>query len=127
MRSKIGNKKSNSHNPKDWVNYEFINWTLNNAEKEQFAEWYKENAATAFDDLQGLLASGYKVSISHDVSNDCSIATLTCKEPTDPNYGYCLTSRASTGWEAMAICLFKTFELAKDYEWPKEVRTNNYG
>jgi hypothetical protein len=124
---KTGNSKSNSRNPKDWINYEFVQFTLNEAQKDQFREWYKEQGSSCFDDLKGLLASGYKVSLAGDDNNNCVIATLTCKEPTDPNYAYCLSSRATDAWEALAMCLFKTFELCEDADWPKDAQAKNYG
>lgn len=122
-----GNHKSNSKNPKDWQQYEFVNMSLNEAQKDQFHAWYKDAGSHAYDELDALLPAGYKVSLSHDENNSCVIATLTCKEPTDPNYGYCLTSRGPDMWTALALCVFKTTELCTDYEWPKDKRQSNFG
>lgn len=124
---KTGSVKSNSKNPKDWVSYDFVNMTLNEAQKEQFKEWYKDAGSTAFDELEGLIPVGYKVSIAYDESNKCFISTLTCKEPTDPNYGFCLSSRGPDIWTSLALNVFKTVVLCTDCDWPKEQRTNDFG
>lgn len=126
-KSKAGSPKSNSRNPKDWVTYDFVTMTLNEAQKEQFREWYKSAGTSAFDELEALIPSGYKISVAYDGSNNCFIATLTCKEPTDPNYGYCLSSRGPDIWTSLALCVFKTIELCTDCDWPKEARSNDFG
>lgn len=123
----VGNHKSNSKNPSDWTKYEFINWNLSDAQKEQFNAWYKSQGAEVFAEVESLLASGYKVSMAYDESNKCHLATLTCKEPTDPNYAYCLSSRGPDMWTALAICAFKTFELCTDCDWPKEQQARDFG
>lgn len=114
-------------NANGFQSYEFVNMSLNSAQGKQFREWYAQEAAGWHDDLAGMVLSGYKVSATWNDQNQCYIATLTCNEETDPNYGYCLSSRADNVWEALAMCVFKTFELCTDQEWPKTAPQNSFG
>ena len=122
-----GNAKSNSRNPSDWQNFEFVALTLDEAQKDQFREWYKEQGQRALDELPSMVTGGYKASVGWDEGSQCFIASLTCKEPTDPNYGYVLSSRSTDLWEAMALNVFKTVEICEEYEWPRTPQVRNFG
>lgn len=122
-----GSPKSNSRNSQDWANFSFVAFTLVEAQKDQFREWYKEQGSRSLDELSSMVTGGYKLTVSWDEQSSCFIASLTCKEPTDPNYGYVLSSRSTDIWEAMALNVFKTVEIFEEYEWPKTAEERTFG
>lgn len=117
MPQKSGNRKSNSKNPADWQKFDFVEIRLTDADKADFKAKYAKDAQLFFGELDGLSKNGYKVSLSYDTSNNCVIASLTCREASDPNFNFVLTARAGDTWEALALVLYKHLFMCDDGDW----------
>lgn len=123
------NSKTSSKNPRDWQQYDFVNITLTESDKAKFAEWQGKQGSKVYDQLDGLIQSGYKLSSSYDEANKCNIVSLTCREIGDVNYGYVLSSRAGNIWDALALTLYKHYEMCDDGDWAVDQRktSNSWG
>lgn len=122
-----GNEKSNSKNPLDWSSVEFITMPLNEAQKKDFSSRLREMCDSVPEFLLTFGQAGYKFSLTYDESNYCFIASVTCRRAADPNFGYCLSSRAGDPMEALALCAYKTYFCCADCEWDRSPQTRNWG
>lgn len=122
MPNKTGNKHSNSRDSSDWTKFEFVSVNLTEDEKKKFKSVYSESPQEFFNQLDGLLKNGYKVSLSYDKQNNCVLASMTGKDPLSPNFNYVLTSRAADAWESLALSLFKHFHVCDDEDWGGDTR-----
>lgn len=122
-----GNAKSQSRNPKDWSNFEFVNIPLTEADKTHFKELQSTNPDELDDALVTLVEGEYKFSVTWDKSNECFIGSLTCRHPSDDNYGYVLSSRSDNLFEVMRLCVFKHVYLCENGSWPKDKRQSSWG
>jgi len=121
------NAKANSKNPNDWSNFEFISLRLSDSQRDQFNVWYKSDISGFITELTAMITGNYKLTCTYDGTSACFISSLTCKEETDPNYGYVLTSRSPDLMEAIALNVFKTVEICTELDWPKDTQRNNWG
>jgi len=119
--------KAQSKNPRDWKDFEFIRLELTDADKVHFKDEAAKNPQELWDAIVSLVEMGYKLTFSGDKANACFIASLTCKDELDDNYGYVLTSRSDDLYEAALLNAFKHLYLCKDGTWPKEAVRNNWG
>lgn len=123
----IGNKKSNSKNPADWQKFEFARVTLDDKAKAAFKKAYAENAAEMLGELGSYAVAGYKFSLAWDDNGQCFIASMTCREPSDPNFNYVLSSRSSDAFEALALNIYKTRNYCADGVWTDGTEESNWG
>lgn len=126
-RPRNGNSKSNSHNPIDWKNFEFANVKLTKPQQDEFHRWYEDNNKDIDEYVRQLVNSNHKITLSSDQSNDCVIASVTCKDELSPNYGYVLTSRSDNWLEALCLCVFKDTVVCVDIPWSEAGDTSNWG
>lgn len=119
--------KGETRGNKSWTDYDFVTIDLSDAQKAHFKALTAEETDELSDSLGTLLELEYKVSFAGDNRNDCIIASLTCRREADDNYGYVLSSRASTWYEAMMLCAFKHLFCCENGVWPKEKRQTNWG
>lgn len=117
MAPKTGNRKSNSKDSADWQKYEFVNLNLTEAEKEDFKKQYATESDKFLRGIDELLQAGYKLSVTWDKDNKCAIASLTCREPQDPNFNYVLTARSGDMWEAQSLVMYKHLYVCDDGDW----------
>lgn len=127
MARKTGKGKGYSRNPADWTNFEFVTVNLTEAQAKEFRVLQQEGPDELDDATVTLLEGRYKLSVVYDALNSCFIASLTCKQEDDENYGYVLSSRSADPWEAIRLCSFKTVHVCKDGSWPKEKTQTNWG
>lgn len=120
------NKPSKGNN--DW-SMEFISLPLLADQKESFIAWSQEASADVEIFVAQLLGTGYKLSMTLDATNNCIIATATCKEERSPNNGYAMSSRSDTWLEALLMTVYKTVVLYPEREggWPKNTRNDSWG
>lgn len=126
-RSKAGNAKSNSTNPNDWQKFEFAKVNLDDKAKAEFRKKFQADAGSYIQGLAEYAQGGYKFSFSWDMNGKCFIASMTCKEPSDPNYNYVLTSRSPDLYEALALNVFKTREYCADEVWTDGTEEGDWG
>ena len=75
------------------------------------ARQYLRDADTFVTAVGDIVESGYRFGLSYDEKRDALIASLTCRREGDPNMGKTLTAFAPTWAEAMAVVLFKHYEV----------------
>lgn len=123
------NSKTTSKNPRDWQQYEFVDIRLSEGDKAKFLDWQSKQGDNVYAELDSLLRANYKLSSSYDEANKCNIVSLTCREIGDVNYGFVLSSRAATIWDALALTLYKHFEMCDDGDWAVDQRksSNSWG
>lgn len=112
-----GNRKSNSKNPSDWQRFDFVEIRVGEQEKKDFHAKLTKDPNHFLGEVDNLTKNGYKVSLSYDTNNSCIIASLTCKEPNDPNFNNVLTARASEVWEALSLVMYKHMYMCDDGDW----------
>lgn len=117
-----GNRKSQSKNPNDWQKFEFVEIRLAETEKADFKAKYLKDPNHFLSELDGLAKNGYKLSLSYDANGNSIIASLTCREPGDPNFNYVLTARSSDTWEALCLVLYKHMYMCDDGDWQGDTR-----
>lgn len=122
--AKQPNRKANSRNPADWQKFEFVEIQVGKDEQAEFKARYAKEPAHFLDELSGLVRSGYKFSATYDDTNNCVIASLSCREPSDPNFNYVLSARAGDIWEASALVMYKHLYLCDDGDWGGDTRTD---
>lgn len=111
----------------NWTAIEFVSCTLSAEDKKAFTAWHKQHANDWFSLLTDLVGSGYKFTLSEDATNDCFIASVTCKEERNPNVNKCLSARSNDAAEAMALLMFKHHVLSDNGIWLFESAANNWG
>ena len=72
--------------------------------------------AELVDSLEGIIAAGYKISISYDERSDCVGAYLTAPKELFPGRTVCLSARAPSVGYAITVLLYKHFEKLKE-DW----------
>jgi len=106
----------------------FINIHLNDTDRSAFHQWTETTGNEYFQDLDDLMGQGMKVGSSYDKINECYIVTLTGRPSADMNFRCCMTTRAGTWAEAMALAVFKHLIFCKgnwlDY-LPNQTRKKN--
>ena len=108
----------------------FINIRLSDTDKEQFGFWVLENPAEGGVILDDLVCAGVKFGLSYDAPNQCYVATITGALVEGSNERYCVTTRAGTLSEVIALVAWKHAILAKgDYGSfrPSNGKLNNWG
>lgn len=83
------------------------------------AGYAPEQVFGAFDDedsfnegVTQLLAAGYRVGLSFNAANDAFVCSVTCKADSDPNAGCTFTAFAGSWRDAIAVALFKHYNVA---------------
>jgi len=95
----------------------FVSYRLNAQEKKDFSKWLESEEVKSGLPFVEFVQSGMKCSISWDNSNDCYIASATCKDEGSANHNLCLTSRANDWYEAAMMNVYKTHVLCQDGLW----------
>ena len=110
-----------------WGNIEFLDFRLDRSDERDFEKWAQENSSKWGDYVDDLLAEGYKISISPDMRNMCTIVTLTDRSEKGLNANTCFSSRAELWVDAMLLMLYKHFVVANGQQWPKDHTRANWG
>jgi len=108
----------------------FINIRVDDSQAAEFEKWwpdYRQEVWRSFDDLLG---AGMKVSFAYDEENECYICSFTGKGWEASTSRWCMTTRAGTLDESLALAMFKHFVLA-DGDWgdylPKTGKKKQWG
>lgn len=96
---------------------EFINATLTNEQDEQFTAWFQSKDRSVDKGFDQAFADEYRISIGWDGENQTFIASMTWKGEKGDNTGKCLTARADSWLEAMAMVTFKHLVLFDGGNW----------
>lgn len=94
----------------------FINIKVEDSQKNDFDNWWSTNRTYCWSALDDLMGEGMKVSLAYDQENECYICSFTGKG-WDTSYSrWCMSTRAGTLDESIALAVWKHFVLA-DCEW----------
>lgn len=108
----------------------FVNIRLNDDDKLAFATWREMRGGDFWNTFDDLLGQGMKVAFSYDPENECYICTLTGRLMSTDNSRYCMTTRAGTFEESLALSVWK-HEMTGDGYYdtfrPKTGRLDNWG
>lgn len=107
--------------------FSFVEMRLDKSARAEFQAYVAASSNELWDDLRGMLQSGYKLSVTYQSNNDCFLASLTCKGDGDPNEGLVLTSRSDDMIDAVLLGVYKTTVLCKDNTWPRDRQADNWG
>lgn len=107
----------------------FINVRLDDEQKADYEVWVSENPNEPWRLLDDLLGEGMKVGFSYDSENECYILTFTGALVDGSTERYCLTSRAGTLPDVVAVGTWKHFVLLKQNygDLRANGRKNNWG
>lgn len=72
--------------------------------------------------LEDLIGDGYRVTFSYDKANDAFQCSVTCQNEGKPEFGYTLTARGPSWFDALCVMVFKHETLAKGV-WPLSEKT----
>jgi hypothetical protein len=111
----------------DFGKVEFVNVTLNEAQKKEFLTWFKTEGERIADHLGQIMVDDYKVSCSWDDRNQCYIASFTGKEDQRVNEHKSMSSRSDDWYEALALNAYKHLVVFKGNTWDGETSKNNWG
>lgn len=73
--------------------------------------------------VEDVIRSGYRIGVTYNAQNDAVIASLTCRETTDPNAGCTLTAFAGDWVTAIQVVLYKHLVIASKNWRGSEVQT----
>lgn len=118
---------ANRNKPATWTQITFVDFSLDRSDEKAYNKWAIENEKRLGDMLDDVLADNYKISISPDFRNACTIITLTCKNPDSPNADCAFSTRAELWLDAMLMAMYKHFELAHGGEWPTDKGSRAWG
>lgn len=109
-RGKRGNAKTD-RNTKNFGTT-FINIPIDVASGKAIKELY-DDPDTLFDSFADLVATGHKVSFTHNPVNGAFIVAVTGKEDETVNSGYTYSSFAGDWLTALKVAMYKHFVVAK--------------
>jgi hypothetical protein len=133
-RSKKSTSTSSAKQPRkpskgaQWGTY--VDFRLEEESLPAFEKFCKEEEGLLTDLLDAALFVGYKLSVSHDIENDCFIACFTGKPDDDVDLTCVLTARAETMTEALYLLAYKHSEVLKgSWTWwiDQRTRRNKFG
>lgn len=107
----MATKKPTKNKKSPWVDI-----SLSKAESEKMKALYSEGSRL-WDDLERLLDSGYKVTLTADSYNDCMACYLIPKGDEHINADLILTARGSDWTKALRGALFRHFVLFQGDKW----------
>jgi hypothetical protein len=85
----------------------FINIKLDNSDREAFAVWHEMRGGDFWNILDDLLGQGMKVGFAYDADNECYVCTLTGRLLETDDSRFCMTTRAGTWEESVALAVWK--------------------
>lgn len=95
----------------------FVDAKLTPSEKDAFREW-TVTFEQCWGRLVAALGDGYKVSLSYEEKQGFVSASLTGREGTGGNAGYCLVARARDEIQAIRLLIFK-HDVIYEQEWAR--------
>ena len=105
------NSKNSGGKKGDW---RFANVPFGKDDVAAFLKWKDTQAGDVwYENLEELVQSGRKMSISYNNQSDKFTATISCYDESDPDYRSSLTSHAPSATEAMLLALYKHFVMCE--------------
>jgi len=102
-------RKASAEKRQPWeVDFVFIE--LDAAQKRAVQEWDIDGAASILA-LDNLLLAGHKLSLVHDVRNDCTIASITTARIEGGGRQKCLSARGPDLVSAMRVLAYKVVKV----------------
>lgn len=136
-------KKSTSNNPppsnkptgKYWLPSDarwggFVNIRLDADDRDAFNVWKEMRGGDFWNIFDDLLGQGMKVGFSYDPENECYVVTFTGRLMETTDERCCMTTRAGTFEEALALACWKHEMTGTGYYdtyRPKTGRLDNWG
>jgi len=99
-----------------WGGFAQVN--LDESKREEFELWASEMGEAVYRELDDALGSGLKLTMAYDGKNQCYIASLTGRPDIAGvrDFTCCLSARAGTFAESLALLMFKHVALLH-YDW----------
>jgi hypothetical protein len=96
----------------------FVAISIDEAHRDEFDEWLSQQGNAIYHELDGALASGLKLTMAYDGTNQCYIASLTGRPDLAGvrDFTCCLSARAGTFADAIAVLMYKHVDLLH-YDW----------
>lgn len=120
-------KGQNAQNQLSWQQMEFVNFKLRQDESVEFNTWTAKLGEHGLDEIAGMMAEGYKLSIKWDSENVCFIASWTSSADMAVNTNMCMTSRSNDWYEAALMGVYKHKFIFGKTGWPRQGKDNNWG
>lgn len=112
----------------DWEG--FVNLRLTDDDKAVFEVWYDSERSHIWQYLDDVMGEGMKVGLSFDRENKAYVCTLTGSGWSGGKTRLCLTTRASSLDEVLALSMFKHYQMLHE-DWgnwrPKTSSSNVWG
>jgi hypothetical protein len=97
----------------------FVQISVDEAHREEFDLWASEMSGRIYDELDDALGSGLKLTMAYDGANQCYIASLTGRPDVAGirSFTCCLSARAGTFGDAIAVLMYKHVALLHGDWW----------
>lgn len=95
---------------------EWVDMSLSKAEGDTMRKVY-DDGEKVYADIERILDSGYKLTLSADEYNDCMACYIIPKGDDHVNAGAILTARGSDVWKAIRGALFRHYHLFNGDKW----------
>lgn len=108
----------------------FINVRLGDEDHDRFSQWWSDHAVEVQGMFEDALGAGLKITFAYDAENQCFVCSWTGRLVSASKDRFCVTSRAGTLNEALALSVWKHVAYAhgdySDYS-PKERQLRLWG
>jgi len=96
----------------------FVQVSIDEAHRHEYDEWVQDVGEGVYVELDDALGSGLKLTLVFDGANQCYVASLTGRPDCtgDRAFTCCLSARAGTFSEAIAVLMYKHVALLH-YDW----------
>lgn len=118
---------ANRFNRNAFQQVEFVTINLDTAAEKAFRIYAKDNLDKLVPMIAEFMAEPHKLGLSWDDSNNCFIASATCKNEKSENHNQCITARSDDWSEALLLLLFKHYVVAKGGTWSDVSRPIAWG
>lgn len=118
---------NNGKRSASFAQIEFVQISLDKDAEKAFHKWKTDHEQTCVSDLGNFIAEEMKLGITWDTSNNCFIASATCKDAKSPNLDRCVTARSDDWLEALMLLVFKHTVTAAGGDWSAVSKPTAWG
>jgi hypothetical protein len=101
---------------KKW-SVEFVNIELNATHKKELKKIVNDAEYDVGTLLTNLVTDGYRIGLAYNPEKDSFTCSLTAKDTSAHNEGFCMVSHSSTPIKALLTAVYKHYSIAKGGEW----------